>query len=251
MIAAGQNLRDWWSRQHRWHVEPLIAPALRRFSRATVHRKIQGDANEVILGDCRLRESSIRIEGDRNLLRIADASVLRKVRIFVFGSDNEIVLGETVGMRQSDLYVFGNDCAIRIGARSTFAGAILTTPESGTSLEIGPDCMFSTNIEVRTGDSRAIFDRQSGQRINRGKNVIIGDHVWVGTRALILKGARVPRGCVVAAGAMVSRAFDEEAVILAGAPSEIITRDIIWSRELRNDLASCRQSSLAAASLKH
>ncbi|GAB4165165.1 MAG: hypothetical protein Fur0032_01730 [Terrimicrobiaceae bacterium] len=248
MSESGSNLRGWWDKQYRWHVEPVLAPALRRLSRSVLPRKVLGHSNAITLGDCRLRESHIHIEGNNNRVRIADGVVLRKVGLFIFGSDNEIHLDHSVGMRRSDVYIFGNNCSIRIGARSTFAGAILTTPESGTTLEIGNDCMFSTNIEVRTGDSHAIFDRPSGERINPGKDVVLGDHVWVGTRALILKGARIPRGCVVAAGSVVSKAFDEESVILAGSPATILRRDIVWSRELQNDLASCKQSSLCCPS---
>jgi len=37
--------------------------------------------------------------------------------------------------------------------------------------------------------------------------VVIEDDVWVGTRVTILKGVRIGRGAIVAAGAVVTRTF--------------------------------------------
>jgi len=55
--------------------------------------------------------------------------------------------------------------------------------------------------------------------------------VWVGARALILKGTRVPPDSVVAAAAVVTQAFDEPGVVLAGHPARVVKRGIRWTPE--------------------
>ena len=52
--------------------------------------------------------------------------------------------------------------------------------------------------------------------------VILEDDVWVGSRALILGGTRLGRGCVVAAGSVVQGEFPAGAVI-AGKPAEVMS----------------------------
>jgi maltose O-acetyltransferase len=47
----------------------------------------------------------------------------------------------------------------------------------------------------------------------RHQPVTIEDHVWIGTRAVILPGVKLGRGCVVAAGAVVTRSVAELEVV--------------------------------------
>jgi acetyltransferase-like isoleucine patch superfamily enzyme len=53
--------------------------------------------------------------------------------------------------------------------------------------------------------------------------VVIEDHVWIGTRAMILPGATVGRGAVVAAGAVVHGSVDPMTVV-AGVPARPIAK---------------------------
>ena len=51
----------------------------------------------------------------------------------------------------------------------------------------------------------------------------IGDHVWIGTGAIILPGVNLGEGCVVGAGSVVTRSVDPY-VIVAGNPARMIKR---------------------------
>jgi maltose O-acetyltransferase len=51
--------------------------------------------------------------------------------------------------------------------------------------------------------------------------VTIEDHVWIGTRAMVMPGVTLGRGCVVAAGAVVTRDVPELAIV-AGIPARRI-----------------------------
>lgn len=54
------------------------------------------------------------------------------------------------------------------------------------------------------------------------KSIIIEDYVFIGTRAVVLPGVHLAKGCVVAAGAVVTKSFPEYSV-LAGVPAKIIS----------------------------
>ena len=51
--------------------------------------------------------------------------------------------------------------------------------------------------------------------------VSIQDYVWIGVRAIILPGVHLSEGCVVGAGAVVSKSFPPYKVI-AGVPAKVI-----------------------------
>ena len=55
-----------------------------------------------------------------------------------------------------------------------------------------------------------------------GEPVEIGDDVWVGANCTILKGARIGRGCIIAAGAVVLSGYYPERSILAGNPARVV-----------------------------
>jgi acetyltransferase-like isoleucine patch superfamily enzyme len=58
--------------------------------------------------------------------------------------------------------------------------------------------------------------------------VTIGDRVWVGTRALILKGVEIGDGAIVAAGSVVSRDVPP-GTIVAGMPARVVGKVDGWA----------------------
>jgi acetyltransferase-like isoleucine patch superfamily enzyme len=81
-------------------------------------------------------------------------------------------------------------------------------------LEIGDDVSVSPEVAILTASHR-VNDPAFGLEMKR---VVIEDHVWIGTRAMILPGVTLGSGCVVAAGAVVTR--DVPALtIVAGVPA--------------------------------
>ena len=51
--------------------------------------------------------------------------------------------------------------------------------------------------------------------------VCIGDDVWIGDRVLILPGVHIGNGCIIAAGAVVTKDVPDYA-IAAGVPAQVI-----------------------------
>jgi acetyltransferase-like isoleucine patch superfamily enzyme len=95
---------------------------------------------------------------------------------------------------------------------------------------IGADCMFASDIEIRTSDAHSVIDTASGERINLAEDVTIGNHVWIASHSIILKGVNIGENSVVAAGAVVTNSCPPGS-ILAGNPARVIKTGITWTRE--------------------
>ena len=113
--------------------------------------------------------------------------------------------------------------------------------ENGVSLHIGRDCMFSTEIRIYSTDGHAIYQlEEPSKAINRGGKVVIGDHVWIGRRVVLLKDACISDNSVVGFGSIVTKQFLEPNIVIAGTPARIIKRGINWDRETPEQYTTLR-----------
>lgn len=57
----------------------------------------------------------------------------------------------------------------------------------GNFLSIGKDCLLSDEILFRPSDGHVILDKTTGKLLNKPQGITIGDHVWIGQRAVFFK----------------------------------------------------------------
>ncbi|MCX6773569.1 MAG: acyltransferase [Candidatus Micrarchaeota archaeon] len=93
------------------------------------------------------------------------------------------------------------------------------------SIEMGDDVIISENVVIMDSDRHDILR----EGYERSKPIKIGDHVWIGIRAMILKGVTIGNGSIVAAGAIVTRDVPENCLV-AGIPAKVIKRNIRWKK---------------------
>ena len=132
------------------------------------------------------------VRGPGNRIEIGKNCKLTAVQIDLHGKNNRLIIGDDVLYRGHILIASGSNQTVRIGARSTFQNVYLLCSE-GRNITIGEECMFSREIEVRTTDAHSVIDVATGQRINAPGDITIGDHVWVGLRAIIQPGVHIAR----------------------------------------------------------
>jgi maltose O-acetyltransferase len=82
------------------------------------------------------------------------------------------------------------------------------------SLQIADNVSVSPEVMILTAYHRA----DTKEFPVETRPVVIEDHVWIGARATIMPGVTLGRGCVVAAGAVVTRDVPALAVV-AGVPA--------------------------------
>jgi len=215
---------------------PLIGYILRRIYYKklfnTVKKKIRGKGNSVHYQKSILSSVIFDIRGNNNKIDIGELCYLNNVHFFLRGDNHLIRIGAGVRFNNGgSLWIEDTNGLIQIGENSTFEDVHLAVTESESQLRIGNDCMFSYDIDVRTGDSHSIIDQNTHTRLNYAKNIFIGDHVWIGAHCSILKGVTIPNNCIVATRSVVTKKFNESNTIIAGIPGKVIKREIDWSRE--------------------
>ena len=94
-----------------------------------------------------------------------------------------------------------------------------------THIEIGEEVLIGDNVSIRDTDNHQIFYEGHEQEIS--SPVIIEDHVWIGINSTILKGVRIGKGAIIAAGAVVTK--DIPAGCLAGGvPAKVLKHNVSW-----------------------
>ncbi len=134
---------------------------------------------------------------------------------------------------------FTSKCSIAKGCRIVVANNAVARFGEGVT---GADVSFIIVNGLEVGDgfliawgSRFLDDdfheiNFPGRREQRDKRIIIGDHVWIGMNVLVLKGSRIPNGCVVASGSVVTKAFEKENCLIGGNPAKVIREDVTWDQ---------------------
>ena len=78
-------------------------------------------------------------------------------------------------------------------------------------------------------DVHKVIDKDTDEVLNSAKDKIkIGNHVWVGERVTMTKNAQIPDNCVIGIASVVTKKFDEEYCVIAGAPAKIVKHNINW-----------------------
>lgn len=177
-----------------------------------------------------------------------DQTLSDKMTILLGGNNNTLIVGKNVTVG-SLLIVFGNNGYCSIGENTEIIGAEFHIAHSG--IRIGEDCLFSTQIELRTHDGHHIFDATTHQRINYPADIEIGDNVWIAYKVTLLAGAKIGIGSVVGANAVTSGQFGDHRVI-AGVPAKVIRENICWSREDTECFnRSCLEECVSKEALKY
>ena len=171
---------------------------------------ITGNANTVIVElPSKFISTSIVMNGDNNYCSIKPTRH-RFIRHTSFGMENGGII--TVG---SGISVYRN---------------LNVVAKSGRRVDIGNECMFARDIIIRNNDGHTITDLLTGEILNAPEDIKLHDKVWVGTRAMILKGSEIQEGSIVGAMALVNKKFDESNIIIAGIKDKKIRGNICWDR---------------------
>lgn len=89
-------------------------------------------------------------------------------------------------------------------------------------MRVGEDVIFGPQVFINEVDHG--FDTREipmNQQTGAGGTIIIGNDVWLGYSAVILKGVNIGRGAIIGAQAVVNRSVDSYA-IQAGVPAKFI-----------------------------
>lgn len=143
------------------------------------------------------------------------------VRIYTYSwakTKLKIALGPSVSIGAYS--IFKGSGIISIGKRS-FCNAHCVFG-CNQKIEIGENVMIADGVSIR--DTDHAFDDVDRPMVDQGIStspVKIGDDVWIGYGASILKGVTIGTGAIVAAGAVVNRDVAPLAIV-GGVPAKVI-----------------------------
>jgi acetyltransferase-like isoleucine patch superfamily enzyme len=108
------------------------------------------------------------------------------------------------------------DCSqgLTIGQNSVINSNCRVDPRGKVS--IGNNVSISNDTIILTAD-HDMNNNMEGRMLE----VTIGDFVWIGTRSMILPGVKINKGSVVAAGSIVTKNIEPNAVV-GGVPAKVI-----------------------------
>jgi maltose O-acetyltransferase len=132
----------------------------------------------------------------------------------------------------------GPGAGVHLGCRLWFYGPGQMRRDGltiGARSRINRDCSLDARGSIRIGDDVSVSPEVFVLSASHGVDdpefrvetapVVIEDNVWIGTRAMVLPGVTLGRGCVVCAGAVVTRDV-APLTIVGGVPARPLgTRD--------------------------
>jgi acetyltransferase-like isoleucine patch superfamily enzyme len=146
-----------------------------------------------------------------------------------------IKIGKHVSVYAGCSFSVGVNGCCTVGDFTLLNGALVMAEEK---IEIGSHCLISWNVGIadsdfhplepaqRLVDAKALApffkDRPPRPKLKTAP-VIIGDNVWIGMNAVILKGVKIGDNSVVAAGSVVTKSVEPN-VVVAGNPAVVVKR---------------------------
>lgn len=149
-------------------------------------------------------------------------------KITFLGDGSRVALGAGTWMAGGFSLTASNNARFQSGARCTFEALNADVHEG--EITLGDDCMVSVQVHLQQTDSHPIFDARNGERINRGKHIRIGNHVWIGYQAFLLGGCQIGDDCIVGARAVSAGKFSR-GTVLAGNPARVIRDNVTWRKD--------------------
>ena len=147
-------------------------------------------------------------------------------------SKNHLVIGKKVKIRSqakgyhagmpfpSCILIDVKDAYVIIGANSRLNGVYVHAQKG---IQIGENCVIAAGVNIIDSNGHQV--RSENRTIGRDapKEIKIGNNVWIGLNAIILKGTIIGSNSVVSAGSVVKGNFPDNSVI-SGNPAVVIDK---------------------------
>lgn len=141
----------------------------------------------------------------------------------VLSENSELTIDGNFALYQGASIYVGKDATLYIKGNSFLNTN--TVLNCFSYIEIGKGTMISDDVRIQDSDNHNIVI--NGVEKESTKPIIIGDRVWIGKNALILKGVSIGNGAVVAAGSVVVKDVPAKTLV-AGNPAKVIKENVEW-----------------------
>jgi acetyltransferase-like isoleucine patch superfamily enzyme len=149
-----------------------------------------------------------------------------------FGAKCDVRRGLTITLLPGGTVTFGERCILdrhltvesggdlRVGARTIFGHHC--TIGSKEFIEIGADCLIAEMVSIRDNDHAVgSTERPYSSQGHVTAPVVIGNNVWLGSRAIVTRGVRIGDNAVIGAGAVVTEDVPGNSLAV-GVPARVV-----------------------------
>lgn len=152
---------------------------------------------------------------------------LRAERLPYIRGHGRLRLGDRVNLSGRSSFYFMRGMAespsIEIGD-DTFVGNGCTL-SAARRIRVGAHCLLAAGVRIHDNDGHPL---SAGRRMrhepivaDEAADVVVGDNVWIGAGAVILKGVTIGAGSVVGASSVVTGAVPPQTIV-AGNPARVV-----------------------------
>ncbi len=175
----------------------------------------------------------IKFKGRNSVIELHEPFLRYRNSKIICGDNCRIIIGAS-GRVARELYIAANAangyCNIGRNFSCTRNCLLQLASEPDKKIIIGDNCMFGSDIILRTTDSHAIMDKDSGQILNYGKDIAIGNNCWLASEVKVLKGVKIANGSIVGVGSIVTSNLETEHALYVGIPAKIKRTNVEWDR---------------------
>lgn len=159
------------------------------------------------------------------------------VRIGFGGTDMMDYRYERTILKITGSIHFSGKTKIGVGARIMVSGELKlgehfditgdATLICAKKISIGNNTMIAWQTLLMDTDQHAVYNKNN-KCINKNKEIILGNNVWIGAKCVILKGVTLADGSIVGANTTVTKSFSQKNSIILGNPNRTVQKEVRW-----------------------
>jgi acetyltransferase-like isoleucine patch superfamily enzyme len=131
---------------------------------------------------------------------------------------------------------------VRIGKGTRFFGQVNIDITRPCLVEIGQLCVLTDGVTILThGYDWAILREVYGEMIGSSGKVTIGDNVFIGTNAILLKGVSIGSNSIIGAGSIVTHTIPANSVAVGNPCQVIMTLEEYYSKRKKEYVSEAKQ----------
>jgi acetyltransferase-like isoleucine patch superfamily enzyme len=180
----------------------------------------------------------VSIKGSGNTISLRRCYILpdhqSKFSISIEGDGHEITFEGGGSIHAISVVARQSQCRLMLGRGVTLTGHSEFAMHETSSITVGPDCMLAPNVRFRTSDAHPIVDATTRERLNPARDITVGEHVWLAAESIVLKGADIGAGSIVATRSVVTGTIPVNS-LAAGVPARVIRSNVTWERHFRDE----------------
>lgn len=134
----------------------------------------------------------------------------------VFKGRCSIASGCRINVNEGGLITFGKNVFFN-------ANALLV---SKTEINIGDDFIGGWNISLLDGDGHPIYNIEDNVQINKQKPIIIGQHCWLASHVVVLKGVSLSDNVIIPYGSILTKSCTSSYCIFGGIPNRLLKKNV-------------------------